>query len=64
MAKVPLQIGDVVRNRTTGVHGTIVRIYSDLALTKGRAVKRAYIVNLPDKEVIWQEGEIEVQNSN
>jgi len=58
MKRVP-QVGDVVRNRCTRQSGPIVRLYSDLLPDAGKR-KTAYVVRLPDKEVLWREDEVEL----
>lgn len=54
------QIGDMVHNPATRETGEIVRAYSDLLPAEGNNEVMAYIVALPNREVLWRDEDIEV----
>ena len=59
MSKKTLQVGDLVRNRATKEVGEVVRFYSNLIPAKHAKAQIACIVSLPEREVLWREGEID-----
>lgn len=58
-AKRRFQIGDVVHNPVTRESGKIVRAYSDLIPPEENTEIMAYIVALPDGEVLWRDDDID-----
>ncbi len=58
------QVGEIVRNAATKETGKVVRVYSDLLPAEGKNEVMAYIVALPDREVLWRDEDIDVPDQS